>query len=911
MEDKKKGERVGKVDSSRPPTGNSRRSEESTHSREQERMLRDPHDLRQNGQAHQLGPGMQPINEDQRSYGPEPQARPNYHRPRPPPQRTYEEPTMSPPQPRFAHDNQRSNTLPNDVSEQMMRTNLPIRPHDYAQPQGVPQQRRSPQPQPAYRVPPDSRPQNNQYRSNSLNHGQGYDAAHSQSQASLYHDSNRAQGGYDDVVDSYHGGPSQSQQAPFNSHATHYAEVEEEEMPNFEAAATDADPEKVIHIGSQARKTSPAVNQERRGRGAERAPDAGFSGQAQRSRSQPNFRNQPNDTHGFDFGLTGQAPDMPPIDPRYAQDNYADRQRQGSDQPPYHQPPLNTQHSPEPRQQQGTGGFGPPPRARTDNFNQGLGPRQRPSPADPFMRGPGVGPSPSPGSSFRNGAPVGGPSPVGLPGPRGPGTPLNASRAVSEGLNSQRGQQMSPPNMNGPSPPVAGRPLNPDALPQHPAPIRPGLMGQTQSPPINNQPSVRPPPVRQYNSGSSGVPSPQPSIPPQPLAPRPKDGLVTPEELQRLRNMVQQNPNDQATQLILAKKMVEAAAVLADEGGRADPKTKARNRERYIFDAHKLIKKLVGQGNTDAMFYLADCHGSGLLGLQKDPKEAFLLYQSAAKLNHPQAAYRVAVCCEMGQDEGGGTRRDPLKAVQWYKRAATLGDVPAMYKIGVIQLKGLLGQPKEPREAVTWLKRAAERADAENPHALHELGMLYLSAGPNDSILRDDAYAGQLFTQAANLGYKASQYRLGAAYEYGHMGFQIDPRASITWYSQAATQEEHQAELALSGWYLTGSEGILAQNDTEAYLWARKAAQAGLAKAEYAMGYFTEVGIGAPADIEAAKRWYWKSACESNSMFHLVMCDRALTNMFPLRSPKFPKSKREARRSTTRWREDAEDASLA
>ena len=75
-------------------------------------------------------------------------------------------------------------------------------------------------------------------------------------------------------------------------------------------------------------------------------------------------------------------------------------------------------------------------------------------------------------------------------------------------------------------------------------------------------------------------------------------------------------------------------------------------------------------------------------------------------------------------------------------------------------------------------------------------------------------------------------------------------------------QEEHQSELALSGWYLTGSDGVLQQSDTEAYLWARKAAQAGLAKAEYAMGYFTEVGIGSPADVEAAKRWYWRAAAQ-------------------------------------------------
>ncbi len=98
------------------------------------------------------------------------------------------------------------------------------------------------------------------------------------------------------------------------------------------------------------------------------------------------------------------------------------------------------------------------------------------------------------------------------------------------------------------------------------------------------------------------------------------------------------------------------------------------------------------------------------------------------------------------------------------------------------------------------------------------------------------------------------------------MGGAVDPRQSIAWYSKAAVQEEHQSELALSGWYLTGSEGILQQSDTEAYLWARKAAQAGLAKAEYAMGYFTEVGIGAPANLEDAKRWYWRAACKYPAM---------------------------------------------
>ncbi|KKK27152.1 hypothetical protein ARAM_003619 [Aspergillus rambellii] len=392
-------------------------------------------------------------------------------------------------------------------------------------------------------------------------------------------------------------------------------------------------------------------------------------------------------------------------------------------------------------------------------------------------------------------------------------------------------------------------PQSPDALPYHPAPFRPGH-------------DQGPAPVRQYSSPPNSQ-APLASAPqsPPPNDPTPPPAPVTHAELERLQQQARGNPSDQKTQLLLAEKLVEASGVLI-ESSRMDPKSKSKAREKYVMDAYKIVKKLVSNGYPDAQFYLADCYGQGLLGLQVDAKEAFQLYQSAAKAGHAQAAYRVAVCCEIGQEEGGGTKRDPFKAVQWYKRAASLGDPPAMYKMGMIQLKGLLGQARSPREGISWLKRAAERADEENPHALHELALMYANAGDNDVVIRDEAYASQLFHQAAELGYKFSQFRLGMAYEYGLMGCPVDSRQSIMLYSAAAAQGEHQSELALSGWYLTGCEGILQQSDTEAYLWARKAAASGLAKAEYAMGYFTEVGIGATANLDDAKRWYWRAAAQ-------------------------------------------------
>ncbi|KNG87466.1 chitin synthase activator (Chs3), partial [Aspergillus nomiae NRRL 13137] len=389
---------------------------------------------------------------------------------------------------------------------------------------------------------------------------------------------------------------------------------------------------------------------------------------------------------------------------------------------------------------------------------------------------------------------------------------------------------------------------NPDALPHHPAPFRPG-----------HDQGSGPAPVRQYNSAADSAPPPVAAQQGPPVdSPA---GPVTQEELQQLQRVVKSNPSDKKTQLLLAQKLAEASVVLV-ESSRLDPKSKAKAREKYSMDAYKIVKKLVSSGYADAQFFLADCYGQGLLGLQVDHKEAFHLYQTAAKQGHGQSAYRTAVCCEIGAEEGGGTKRDPFKAVHWYKRAASLGDPPAMYKMGMIMLKGLLGQAKNPREGVSWLKRAAERADAENPHALHELALMYANAGPNDIVIRDEAYASQLFHQAAELGYKFSQFQLATAYEYGLMGCPVDPRQSIFWYTHAAAQGEHQSELALSGWYLTGAEGILQQSDTEAYLWARKAATSSLAKAEYAMGYYTEVGIGVTANMEDAKRWYWRAAAQ-------------------------------------------------
>ncbi|KAG8887808.1 hypothetical protein FRB98_008990 [Tulasnella sp. 332] len=280
-------------------------------------------------------------------------------------------------------------------------------------------------------------------------------------------------------------------------------------------------------------------------------------------------------------------------------------------------------------------------------------------------------------------------------------------------------------------------------------------------------------------------------------------------------------------------------------------------KEKSTQDATRMLQKLADRGHHEAQYFLADCYANGIgtpRGRQ-DFDKAYPLFVQAAKHRHADAAYRAGICCE----NGWGCRRDSAKAIQFYKTAGSMQHPGAMYRLGLAELNGELGQSKKPKEGVKWLKRSAEHATAEFPHALHELALLH-ERGIDNVLFVDMDYSAELLAQAAELGYAPSAHRLGECYEYGKMGCPMDPALSIHYYNIAAQQDHRDACFALTAWYLVGSPGVLPQSDTEAYLWAKKAAEGGLAKAMYAVGYFTEVGIGTAQSTQDAVIWYKRAA---------------------------------------------------
>ncbi|RCI11487.1 hypothetical protein L249_7291 [Ophiocordyceps polyrhachis-furcata BCC 54312] len=305
----------------------------------------------------------------------------------------------------------------------------------------------------------------------------------------------------------------------------------------------------------------------------------------------------------------------------------------------------------------------------------------------------------------------------------------------------------------------------------------------------------------------------------------------------------------------------------------------AHSTYELVREARQILQRLANGGYPFAQYYLADGHASGLFSKGKeDHNSAFPLFVLAAKHGHAESAYRTALCYEFGW----GCRKDPAKAVQFLRSAASKRHPGAMTRLGKACLSGDLGE-KRYREGIKWMKLAAEAADAQYNAAPYQLGCLY-ETGYGDDIFEDLGYAAELFTQAAELGHPEANFRMGEAYEHGRLNCPRDPALSVHFYTGAAEGGHAAAMMGLCAWYMVGAAPILDKDEEEAYEWARRSAELGkfflfcspagnvqskqgvltfgkgFAKAQYAVGYFTESGIGCRRDMLEANVWYVKAA---------------------------------------------------
>jgi TPR repeat protein len=188
--------------------------------------------------------------------------------------------------------------------------------------------------------------------------------------------------------------------------------------------------------------------------------------------------------------------------------------------------------------------------------------------------------------------------------------------------------------------------------------------------------------------------------------------------------------------------------------------------------------------------------------------------------------------------------------------------------MGMAHLMGQLGLPSSPETAIPLLHRAATLASIEVPQPAYVYALLLLSEFSHVTIpehlfkpfIPPSSFgpleARKCLECAAYLNFAPAQYKLGHVYEFAQPPFLFDRLLSIQYYSLASQHGKIEADMVLSKWFLCGAEGSFEKDEALAFTFAEKAARKGLPSAEFALGYYAEVGVGGPKDIEVARKWY-------------------------------------------------------
>ena len=279
-------------------------------------------------------------------------------------------------------------------------------------------------------------------------------------------------------------------------------------------------------------------------------------------------------------------------------------------------------------------------------------------------------------------------------------------------------------------------------------------------------------------------------------------------------------------------------------------------------DAMNVVTFLADQHHPKAEFLRGMWLEWGRFGQREDKKEAFRCYSRAADRGYARAEYRIGMLYE--------SYNDPVKALRHYHRGVDAGDPASCYRLGMMTLRGQHGQQQDFARGIELIKKSAEAADENAAQGAYVYGMLLARQLPQievpDGFLEfDERKARMNIEKAAYLKFAKAQLKMGSAYELGSLGCEFNPALSVHYNALASKQGEAEADMSLSKWFLVGSEGLFPKNEELAYVYAERAAQSGLATAEFALGYFNEIGMYVPVNLDRALEWYQKASKHGNA----------------------------------------------
>ncbi|KAH0542101.1 hypothetical protein FGG08_003481 [Glutinoglossum americanum] len=329
------------------------------------------------------------------------------------------------------------------------------------------------------------------------------------------------------------------------------------------------------------------------------------------------------------------------------------------------------------------------------------------------------------------------------------------------------------------------------------------------------------------------------------------------------------NSNDPETQLAWAQDALAYVEVamqherrITENDPNQPPRVQTPRVEHQLrVDAINVVSFLADQGHPKAEFMRGMWLEFAKFGFRMDKKEAYRSYVRAAEKGYARAEYRMGMQFENSNES--------MKAIKHYNQGAAQGDSASNYRLGMMTLLGQHGQKQDYTRGVQLIRLAADSADENAPQGAYVYGMLLARELPGIDVpevfLPYDLKAARTNVEkAAYLGFARAQLKMGQAYELCQLGCEFNAALSLHYNALAARQGEAEADMAISKWFLCGQEGVFERDEELAFIYAKRAAESGLPTAEFAMGYFYEIGHYASVDLKEAQNWYRKAAEHGN-----------------------------------------------
>ena len=243
-------------------------------------------------------------------------------------------------------------------------------------------------------------------------------------------------------------------------------------------------------------------------------------------------------------------------------------------------------------------------------------------------------------------------------------------------------------------------------------------------------------------------------------------------------------------------------------------------------------------------------------GTEKDPEEAVLWYEKAAKAGNQYAQYSYGSCFFYGN----GVEQDYEKAKYWYECSYAKKNIYAAYALGQMSEGGLAGE-KDLKQAYKYYEKALEgflntQEEQQDENIKYRIGYMLLT-GKGTKVNPDAAIP--YLESAVGLGNERAKIQLAKAY----IQSQEDNNYSkgIELLSSIVENDEGYAAYILGKEYLEGKHSDYEQAEKYLILSADK----GYEHAQYILGKEHLTGERFEQDAQEAEKYLTKAVEQNNS----------------------------------------------